>query len=279
MQLTEQTIDIEAILRSKMGEKTAYVPRFLVRWLKKILHQDELNEFLWQSRGETGSLWLRHCLDFLGNEVRVIGAENLPTTDDTSRYTFVSNHPLGGIDGVAIGAVIGHRYNDDFRYLVNDILMNLPGLAPLCIPINKTGRQSRDFPRMVEAGFASNHHMVLFPAGLCSRKINGRIQDLPWTKTFITKSVQTKRDIIPMYFSGRNSERFYRIANVCKALRLKINVAMLFLPDEMFRNRGRSFELYVGKPIPWQTFDSSRTPTQWAQWVRQEVYRLAAESK
>ena len=157
--------------------------------------------------------------------------------------------------------------------------MNLPGLAPLCIPINKTGRQSRDFPRMVEAGFASNHHMVLFPAGLCSRKINGRIQDLPWTKTFITKSVQTKRDIIPMYFSGRNSERFYRIANVCKALRLKINVAMLFLPDEMFRNRGRSFELYVGKPIPWQTFDSSRTPTQWAQWVRQEVYRLAAESK
>lgn len=279
MQLTEQTIDIEAILRSKMGEKTAYVPRFLVRWLKKILHQDELNEFLWQSRGETGSLWLRHCLDFLGNEVRVIGAENLPTTDDTSRYTFVSNHPLGGIDGVAIGAVIGQRYNDDFRYLVNDILMNLPGLAPLCIPINKTGRQSRDFPRMVEAGFASNHHMVLFPAGLCSRKINGRIQDLPWTKTFITKSVQTKRDIIPMYFSGRNSERFYRIANVCKALRLKINVAMLFLPDEMFRNRGRSFELYVGKPIPWQTFDSSRTPTQWAQWVRQEVYRLAAESK
>ncbi|MCI6504166.1 MAG: glycerol acyltransferase [Prevotella sp.] len=279
MQLTEQTIDIEAILRSKMGEKAAYVPRFLVRWLKKILHQDELNEFLWQSRGETGSLWLRHCLDFLGNEVRVIGAENLPTTDDTSRYTFVSNHPLGGIDGVAIGAVIGQRYNDDFRYLVNDILMNLPGLAPLCIPINKTGRQSRDFPRMVEAGFASNHHMVLFPAGLCSRKINGRIQDLPWTKTFITKSVQTKRDIIPVYFSGRNSERFYRIANICKALRLKINVAMLFLPDEMFRNRGRSFELYVGKPIPWQTFDSSRTPTQWAQWVRQEVYRLAAESK
>ena len=279
MQLTEQTIDIEAILRSKMGEKAACVPRFRVRWLKKILHQDELNEFLWQSRGETGSLWLRHCLDFLGNEVRVIGAENLPTTDDTSRYTFVSNHPLGGIDGVAIGAVIGQRYNDDFRYLVNDILMNLPGLAPLCIPINKTGRQSRDFPRMVEAGFASNHHMVLFPAGLCSRKINGRIQDLPWTKTFITKSVQTKRDIIPMYFSGRNSERFYRIANVCKALRLKINVAMLFLPDEMFRNRGRSFELYVGKPIPWQTFDSSRTPTQWAQWVRQEVYRLAAESK
>lgn len=122
--------------------------------------------------------------------------------------------------------------------------MTLPGLAPLCIPINKTGRQSRDFPRMVEAGFASGHHMVVFPAGLCSRKIDGRIQDLPWTKTFITKSVQTKRDVVPMYFSGRNSERFYRIANICKALRLRFNLAMLFLPDEMFRNRGNTFELH-----------------------------------
>ena len=276
MQLTEKTIDVNSILRSKMGGKAAYVPRFLVRWLQKILHQDELNGFLWQSRGETGSVWLRHCMDFLRNEVRVVGAENLPDSGDPRRYTFVSNHPLGGIDGVAIGAVIGERYSDNFRYLVNDLLMTLPGLAPLCIPINKTGRQSRDFPRMVEAGFASGHHMVVFPAGLCSRKIDGRIQDLPWTKTFITKSVQTKRDVVPMYFSGRNSERFYRIANICKALRLRFNLAMLFLPDEMFRNRGNTFELHVGKPIPWQTFDSSRTPAQWAQWVRREVYRLGA---
>lgn len=265
MQLTEQTIDVDKILQSKMGDKAVRVPRFLVSWLKKTLHQDELNAFLWESRGTTGSAWLKDCLRFLRNEVRIIGEENLPPAEDPRRYTFVCNHPLGGIDGVAIGSVIGGRYNDNFRYLVNDILMNLPGLAPLCIPINKTGRQGRDFPRMVEEGFASDHHIVVFPAGLCSRKINGEIHDLPWTKTFVTKSVQTRRDIVPMFFSGRNSERFYRIANLCKALRLKFNAAMLFLPDEMMRNRGKTFELHVGRPIPWQTFDGSRTPAQWAQ--------------
>ena len=277
MQLTEQTIDVDKILQSKMGDKAVRVPRFLVSWLKKTLHQDELNAFLWESRGTTGSAWLKDCLRFLRNEVRIIGEENLPLAEDPRRYTFVCNHPLGGIDGVAIGSVIGGRYNDNFRYLVNDILMNLPGLAPLCIPINKTGRQGRDFPRMVEEGFASDHHIVVFPAGLCSRKINGEIHDLPWTKTFVTKSVQTRRDIVPMFFSGRNSERFYRIANLCKALRLKFNAAMLFLPDEMMRNRGKTFELHVGRPIPWQTFDGSRTPAQWAQWVQQETYQLAKE--
>ena len=277
MQLTEQTIDVDKILQSKMGDKAVRVPRFLVSWLKKTLHQDELNAFLWEARGTTGSAWLKDCLRFLRNEVRIIGEENLPPAEDPRRYTFVCNHPLGGIDGVAIGSVIGGRYNDNFRYLVNDILMNLPGLAPLCIPINKTGRQGRDFPRMVEEGFASDHHIVVFPAGLCSRKINGEIHDLPWTKTFVTKSVQTRRDIVPMFFSGRNSERFYRIANLCKALRLKFNAAMLFLPDEMMRNRGKTFELHVGRPIPWQTFDGSRTPAQWAQWVQQETYQLAKE--
>ena len=277
MHMTEQTIDVDKILQSKMGDKAVHVPRFLVSWLKKTLHQDELNAFLWESRGTTGSAWLKDCLRFLRNEVRIIGEENLPPAEDPRRYTFVCNHPLGGIDGVAIGSVIGGRYNDNFRYLVNDILMNLPGLAPLCIPINKTGRQGRDFPRMVEEGFASDHHIVVFPAGLCSRKINGEIHDLPWTKTFVTKSVQTRRDIVPMFFSGRNSERFYRIANLCKALRLKFNAAMLFLPDEMMRNRGKTFELHVGRPIPWQTFDGSRTPAQWAQWVQQETYQLAKE--
>ena len=277
MQLTEQTIDVDKILQSKMGDKAVRVPRFLVSWLKKTLHQDELNAFLWESRGTTGSAWLKDCLRFLRNEVRIIGEENLPPAEDPRRYTFVCNHPLGGIDGVAIGSVIGGRYNDNFRYLVNDILMNLPGLAPLCIPINKTGRQGRDFPRMVEEGFASDHHLVVFPAGLWARKISGEVHDLPWTRTFVMKSVQTRRDIVPVFFSGRNSERFYRIANLCKALRLKFNAAMLFLPDEMMRNRGKTFELHVGRPIPWQTFDGSRTPAQWAQWVQQETYQLAKE--
>lgn len=275
IEVSEQTIDIDALLRSKLGDRARLVPRFLVKWLKKLIHQDQVNEFLWQAKDEVGTPWLKHGLRYLGNTIVVHGQENLPDADDGKRYTFVSNHPLGGIDGIAIGSIIGEKYNDNFKYLVNDLLMNLPGLAPLCIPINKTGKQSRDFPRMVEEGFASEHHMMVFPAGLCSRKIDGEIHDLPWTKTFITKSVQTKRDVVPIYFNGRNSERFYRIANICKKLKLKVNIAMLYLVDEMFLNEGKTFEVTIGKPIPWQTFDKTKKPKEWANYVENVVYSLS----
>lgn len=272
--ITEKTIDIGDILSSKMGAKARYVPRPLVKWLEKTVHQDEVNKFLWESRDKTGVEWLEECVRYLDMTLDIVGKENLPDASDGRLYTFVSNHPLGGEDGVALGAIIGRHYDGRFRYLVNDLLMNLPGLAPVCIPINKTGSQSRNFPAMVEAGFKSDNHMLMFPAGLCSRKQQGVIRDLPWKKTFIVKSVQTKRDVVPIHFSGRNSERFYRLANICKALNLKVNIAMLFLVDEMYRNVHKSFRVAIGKPIPWQTFDKSKTPVQWAQWVQDEVYKL-----
>ena len=272
--ITEKTIDISDILRGKMGSKAKFVPSPLVKWLKHIVHQDEVNKYLWDSRHLTGVEWLEDCMRYLDMTLEIVGKENLPDKDDGKLYTFVSNHPLGGEDGVALGAVIGRHYDGRFRYLVNDLLMNLPGLAPLCIPINKTGSQSRSFPAMVEAGFRSDNHMLMFPAGLCSRRINGEIRDLPWKKTFITKSVETHRDVVPIHFGGRNSDFFYTLAIVCKALGIKFNIAMLFLVDEMYKNVHKSFRIAIGKPIPWQTFDKSRTPAQWAQYVQDEVYKL-----
>ncbi|MBO4316582.1 MAG: glycerol acyltransferase [Prevotella sp.] len=270
----KKTIDIDEVIRNKMGDKAKWVPRPLVSWLKHIVHQDRVNAFLWESRHLKGTEWLTECVRYLDMTLELVGEENLPSKDDGKLYTFVSNHPLGGADGVALGSIIGQHYDGNFRYLVNDFLMYLPGLAPLGIPINKTGNQSRDFPAMVDAGFKSDHHMLMFPAGLCSRKIKGEIHDLPWKKTFISKSVQTKRDIVPIHFSGQNSDKFYRIANICKALNLKFNVAMLFLVDEMYKNVHKKFRVAFGKPIPWETFDKSKTPAQWAQFVQDRVYEL-----
>ena len=175
---------------------------------------------------------------------------------------------------MALGAIIGRHYDGNFKYLVNDLLMNLPGLAPLCIPINKTGSQSRNFPAMVNAGFRSDSHMLMFPAGLCSRKTNGVIRDLPWKKTFISKSVETHRDVVPIHFGGCNSNFFYRVANVSKKMGIKFNVAMLYLVDEMYKNVHKTFRVAIGKPIPWQTFDKSKTPAAWAQYVQDLVYEL-----
>ena len=272
-QIVEKTIDIDSILRSKMGSKSKWIPRPLVNWLKRIVHQDEVNRFLWESRDKTGTEWLEACVRYLQMTLVVKGRENLPDPQDGRLYTFVSNHPLGGEDGVALGAIIGRHYDSRFRYLVNDLLMNLPGLAPLCIPINKTGKQGRNFPAMVKAGFESNNHMLMYPAGICSRKHNGIIRDIPWSKTFIQKSVECQRDVVPIHFSGQNSAFFYRLANFSDRF-LPFNLAMVFLVDEMYKNVGKTFEVKIGKPIPWQTFDKSRTPKEWAQYVQDQVYKL-----
>lgn len=271
----EKLIDIEAILRQKLGRKMRFVPRFVVSGLKHIAHEDLVNECLTEHKDKHGVEWIDGCVDFLGMQLTVKGRENLPAKDDGKLYTFVSNHPLGGIDGLALGSIIGHQYDGQFRYLVNDLLLFLPGFADLSVGINKNGAQSRDFPKRVEAVFENPTHVLMFPAGLCSRRINGRIHDIPWKKTFVSKSVQHQRDIVPIHFSGQNSNFFYRLANVCKALHIKFNIAMLFLVDEMYKNMNKPFTITIGKPIPWQTFDRSKSPAEWAVWVEDRVYDMA----
>ena len=264
-------IDIDKVLREKAPKHYKYIPKFVVSYLKRIVHQEELNVFLRESKDKVGVDFLKACLEFLDADIVVKGEGNLPTE---GLYTFVSNHPLGGQDGVALGYVLGSFYKGKVKYMVNDLLMNLQGLAPLCIPINKTGKQAKDFPRMVEAGFASNDQLIMFPAGLCSRRQNGVIRDLDWKKTFIVKSVQAQRDVVPIHFEGRNSNFFYNLANVRKFLGIKINIAMLYLADEMLKNRHKTLTVTIGKHIPWQTFDKSKTPAEWAAYVKDIVYKL-----
>lgn len=272
-EITEKTVDLDSILKSKMGAKAKWVPRPLVSYLKRIVHQDEVNAFLRESRDKVGTPWLEACVEYLQMTLKIEGMENLPDKNDGRLYTLVSNHPLGGADGVALGAIIGRHFDSRFRYLVNDLLMYLPGLAPLCIPINKTGKQSRNFPAMVKAGFESDNHMLMFPAGLCSRRHNGIIRDIPWSKTFISKSVEYQRDIVPIHFEGQNSDSFYRLANFSDRF-LPFNLAMVYLVDEMYKNVGKTFRVSIGKPIPWQTFDKSKSPMEWAQFVQDTVYTL-----
>ena len=264
-------IDIEKSIRSRAGKKAKYIPGFLVKGLKRLIHQDFINAYLRQ--GYVGVDFCEHCLQYLDVQVDVKGLENL-SAEPGQRYTFVSNHPLGAIDGVTLGMVLGRKFDGHIKYLVNDLLMNLNGLAPLCIPINKIGKQARNFPQIVEAGFHSEDHIIMFPAGLCSRRRNGVIRDLEWKKTFIAKSVETQRDVVPIHFEGRNSDFFYNLANLCKFLGIKFNIAMLYLADEMYKNRHKTFKITIGKPIPWQTFDKSRSQSAWAAYVRELVYKL-----
>lgn len=269
-------IDIEQVLQGKMGKHARFVPGFVVRYLKRIIHQDWLNDFILKEGSVQGVQWLEDCIRYLQLNITTEGLDLLPSATDGRRYTFVSNHPLGGADGIVLGAVLGRHYNGHIRYLANDLLMFLSGIASLIVPINKTGKQGRDFPRRVNEAFAGQDQIIMFPAGICSRRIDGKIQDLPWAKSFITKSVEYQRDVIPIFFEGRNSDFFYNLATWAKRLSIPFNPAMIYLVDELYKHRSGSFRVRIGHPIPYTTFDGSLTPIAWAQKVRHQVYALGS---
>lgn len=264
-------IDIKQVLQQKAPSVANKIPGFIVSHLIKIIHQDELNEILTRYHDKQGVEFMQALINYFDLTLELIHKENIP---DEGRYIFVANHPLGGLDGICLSALIGKHYQGKIKYLVNDLLLYLSNLQSIFIPINKHGAQSKENARLIEEAYQSDNQIITFPAGLCSRKTNGAIQDLEWKKSFIQKAIEHRRDIVPIYFEGRNSNFFYRLANFRKALGIKMNYEMVYLPDEMFRSKHKTFRIHFGKPIPWQTFDNSKKPVEWAQWIKEIVYKL-----
>jgi hypothetical protein len=263
-------IDVEQVLYSKNPALKKAVPRFIIRYLKRIVHQDELNEFLSRSGHLKDAEFIEAGLEYFNISYKVFGSENIPAS---GRYIFVSNHPLGGLDGLVFIYELS-KYFNDLKFPVNDILMNITNLSGIFLPVNKHGAQGRLAAGMIEEAYASESQILYYPAGLCSRKKNGIIRDLQWHKSFISKSVQYKRDIVPAYFSGRNSNFFYNLSNFRNFLGIKANIEMLYLVDELFKQKGKEIDLIFGKAIHWQTFDHSKTAPEWAEWVKGKSYEL-----
>ena len=263
----DHIIDLDKIVSDKFNGKK--LPGFVMRFLKRFLHIDYLNAYF--CKGYDGIEFCKGAVEYLGYNLVIEGLDNIPA--DGTVYTFASNHPLGGPDGVAISSVIGEKYGS-LKLLVNDFLMMVPGLKPLSIPVNKVGGQARNLPMLVREIFSSDNQILIFPAGLCSRKIDGVVQDLPWSKAFIVHSVANGRPIVPVRFDARNSNRFYRLAALRKFLKIKFNLEMITLPDELYKSRNKTFKVTFGKPIPPEFFDKSRTPLEWAAYVREQVYKL-----
>ncbi|MBN2667436.1 MAG: 1-acyl-sn-glycerol-3-phosphate acyltransferase [Bacteroidales bacterium] len=263
-------VDVEQILNSKNPALKKVIPGFLLRYLKKIVHQDDLNVFLRKAGHLRDAEFIAAGLKEFNISYRVTGSENLP---EKGRYIFVSNHPLGGLDGLVFIHELS-KYYPDIKFPVNDILMNITNLAGIFLPVNKHGAQDREAARAIENAYASDSQILYYPAGLCSRKKKGVICDLRWHKSFITKAVQYKRDIVPAYFSGRNSNFFYNLSNIRTSLGIRANIEMLYLVDELFRQKGKAIDLVFGEPVPWQTFDRTKTASEWAEWVKEKSYQL-----
>ncbi|TYR34805.1 glycerol acyltransferase [Sphingobacterium phlebotomi] len=263
-------IQVREVIRKKSPKVAKWIPGPLIRYLERVLHEDEINDIMTRFRDLYGLDFVNALIDDLGVEVVLEGAENIPIEDSV---IFASNHPLGGLDGIAIMQAIG-RHRRDVKFLVNDILMNIRNLEPLFVPVNKVGGQAKSGIMAIDQAYASDNALLVFPAGLVSRKIRGKIADLEWKKSFISKAKKYKRDVVPVYIDGKNSNFFYNLARLRQKLGLKVNIEMLYLPDEMFSQRNHTVTIRVGKRISYQEFDRSKSEREWAHHVREIVYRM-----
>ena len=274
-------LDIEGILRKRIpSRKQKFIPGFLYGALSRLIHQDELNEMLRIGYPSQGSEFSRKVLEHLDIEVTVEGAENLPAKD--RRVVFASNHPLGGLDGIALIAVLGQRYGDEnIRFLVNDLLMNVEPLDTVFLPINKYGSQARAAAEAINAEYASDRQIVIFPAGLVSRlHPGGEVHDLKWQKAFVQKAIENDRDIVPVRFVALNRKRFYRLAKWRKKLGIKVNIEQATLPAELCASRGKRFRIIIGQPVSVSELRASgRSFPQLAEDLRTAIYRLSPPEK
>lgn len=266
-----QPIDIKKVFKDKSPKLCKVLPRFVFRYLKRIIHQDELNDFITYAHGKFGADFARAYLEFSDIQVELKGGENLPKQGE--RVIFAGNHPLGGLDGIALMMVLGYRY-PNIKFMVNDILLNILNLRSILLPINKHGTQARDAVRLISEAHVSDIPIYTFPAGLVSRRRKGVIKDLKWGKNVILSAIKYQRNIIPIHISGRNSNFFYNLSNLRKRLGIKANIEMLYLVDEFIKNNHSKITITIGKPVSYTTFDKSKTKDEWAAAMREKVYEM-----
>jgi putative hemolysin len=261
-------IDVEKILKEKAYKLYRWLPRFVINWLKKKLHEDDINEAMEELKDAEGLEFNRKGLEKLGARVESIHSELVPKTGS---IIIAANHPLGGLDGMSLIKAVGD-IRPDVRFFVNDILKNLKNYGEIFVAVNKVGASSTRSLRTMEEVFMTECAVLFFPAGLVSRKIDGVVRDLPWKKSFVTQAIDHKRMIQPVYIEGENSKFFYNFALWRKRLGIKANIEMLFLPDEMFKARKETIKIHFSKPFDSAILDKSKTDRQWSDLIYKYIY-------
>jgi 1-acyl-sn-glycerol-3-phosphate acyltransferase len=272
----EDFIDIRKSIQSKNPTLLKFLPKFILNYIRRTIHEDEMNDVIRRYKGINGLDFVHKMVhDEFKINISVKGFEDI---SPNKRYIFVANHPWGGLEAAALLDIVGKKFPEP-RFIVNDILMSLKNYQPLFLPVNKYGAQARENVKILDENFASDKPILIFPAGLVSRKIKGKVIDLEWKKNFITKAIQHKREVVPVFIDGRNSEFFYRVANIRKMLGIRANIEMFYLADELMKNTGADLPFYFGKAIPYQKFDKSKKPEEWAQAVKDFTYSLKEDYK
>lgn len=268
----EPFVDIEKIIRDKNPRLLKWMPGFLLRYVKKILHEKDVNEFMVKYGHLRNLDFVNATLTDFHTRIIVRGLENIP---QQGGFIVAANHPLGGFDGLALMHAVSQK-RADLQFLVNDILLNLGTMDDLFVPINKHGSQTA--VSKIEETYNSEQAILIFPAGLVSRKQHGKIMDLEWKKSFISKSILHNKPIIPTFIQGKNSPFFYNFAQWRKRFGIKSNLEMFYLANEMYKQRHKTITIIFDKPVPPSNFDKEKPHRELAEQMKMHVYALGKGS-
>lgn len=268
--MSKKFIDIEKAIHSKNPKLLKWMPGFLLNYIKKVTHEAWLNSVLTKHIDLKGLDFVNALIKEFEIDVKLIGGENIPKTGG---FILASNHPLGGMDGVALMYGVG-KIRPDIRFLVNDLLMSFDNFQPIFVPVNTLGKNSVNASLRIEETYANKHPVLIFPAGLVSRKQEGKVKDLKWKKSFISKAKKYQLDILPCHVGGKNSEFFYNLASWRKKIGINANIEMFWLVDEMYKQRGKKVVIRIGNPVSYQYFNSEKNDVQWADYMKDLVYKL-----
>ncbi len=266
----EKFIDVRKIIKDKNPKLYRWMPWFLINYVERILHQKEINAFLLKHKNDYNVDFCVEVIKMLEVNIKTEGIEKIPKT---GKIVIAMNHPLGGMDAMAlVSALKGHR--EDLKFIVNDILLHLKNLNGIFLGVNKHGKNGQSKREQLEELFATDHAVCVFPAGLVSRKINGRVTDLEWKKTFITLSKEHNRTIVPVFIDGELSNFFYRLANFRKKIGIKANIEMFYLSNEFYKLRGKTITIKIGNPVPYDSLPKELTQRKQTEWVKYKIYEL-----
>ena len=263
-------LDLNKMLGPKLSKK---LPRFVINFLKRRIHQDDINGVIMSVEHYKGVGFFDEALNYLDITYRTRGEELL---DTNKKYLFVCNHPLGGPEALIIGSVFRRLFGEGFKVPVTPLLASLKPLTEFFIPVNNlSSKQSRDLGQRVASMFSSDQQVLVFPAGLCAKEVKGKVTEMPWKKMFVTQARRYERDVVPVHISGHNSKWYFFLSKLSKFLKLKINIGMLYLVDELFKQRGNEFVITFGEPVPYTTFDKSKSDREWAAEMQERVKALS----
>lgn len=263
-------IDIKRVLAGSGSKMLSSLPDFITRIIAVIICEEQMNRIMNKYRDKIGKEFLPAVIDELQVKIEVTGIENLP---ENGRCFFVANHPFGILDGLILTRIITRKYGS-VKAIANEAFLYVPQLRPFIAAVNVFDGSSRDYLQALEEVYRQDEPISHFPSGEVSRRYHGKFQDCDWQKSFITKSISSRRDVVPIRFEGRNSNLFLFIYIFRNLFGIKANIELILLPRELFRKKGKTVRVIIGKPIPWQTFDKTHSHFEWAQRVKGVVYSM-----